>query len=122
MKPRRNQSASLQLRPLILIAIGLILIVGALFWMQRSPSQPQADVPRPTLTTDPNAPFPNIPRVMLEDAKMALDGQAAVFLDVRSPEAYDAAHISGAINIPLAELARRSGELNSQDWIITYCT
>jgi rhodanese-related sulfurtransferase len=59
---------------------------------------------------------------MLEDAKKALDAKSAVFVDVRSPESYSAGHITGAINIPLAELESRAGELNPADWIITYCT
>jgi 3-mercaptopyruvate sulfurtransferase SseA len=122
MKQSENQSPALQPRPLILIAIGLILLIGAAVWMVLNPGQPQANAPRPTLTNDPNGPFPQISRVMLEDAKKAFDEKSAVFVDVRSPESYNAAHVTGAINIPLAELESRAGELNPADWIITYCT
>jgi len=37
--------------------------------------------------------------------------QAPLVLDVRSPEAYAKQHIAGAVNIPVAELAARQGEL-----------
>ena len=39
------------------------------------------------------------------------DGAGPIVVDVRSPEAYAKQHISGAVNIPLAELAARQGEL-----------
>jgi rhodanese-related sulfurtransferase len=39
-------------------------------------------------------------------------GQAPVLVDVRSEKDYQKAHLPGAINIPLAELEQRAGELN----------
>ncbi len=42
-------------------------------------------------------------------------------LDVRPPEEYAAGHLPGAINIPLADLPRRSGELPSGQEVIAYC-
>ena len=61
-------------------------------------------------------------RLELEEVKMAFDDGAAIFLDVRSSDSYAISHIPGAKSIPLAELEGRLDELDSNQWIITYCT
>ena len=65
-----------------------------------------------------------VPRVSLEEAKAALDSGAAILVDVRSPDAFDASHIAGAISVPLGAIERELTEvpLNKDQWIITYCT
>lgn len=108
VKIKRKKNKDL---PLILIGAGALLVVGVLIWQAVSfssskiPAQP-ADVAR----------------VSLAEAKAALDAGTAVFLDVRSAGAFADSHVAGAINIPEAELPDRLGELDKQDWIITYCT
>jgi rhodanese-related sulfurtransferase len=42
-------------------------------------------------------------------------------LDVRPPEEYGAGHVAGAINIPLADLEARVGELAPHQEVIAYC-
>lgn len=42
-------------------------------------------------------------------------------LDVRPPEEYAAGHLPGALNIPLAELEARLGELAPDREVIAYC-
>ncbi len=42
-------------------------------------------------------------------------------VDVRDRESYLEAHIPGAVNIPLAELPRKLGELPREKTIVTYC-
>ena len=42
-------------------------------------------------------------------------------LDVRPAEEFSAGHVAGAVNIPLAELQRRLGELPQEAEIIAYC-
>ena len=44
-----------------------------------------------------------------------------VILDVLSAESFGKAHIQGAINIPLAQLEQRAGELSKDAKIVTYC-
>ncbi len=63
-----------------------------------------------------------IERVSPADAKAALDAGTAVFVDVRSEQEYEQGHIPGALSIPNADLEARLGELDSNSWIITYCT
>lgn len=42
-------------------------------------------------------------------------------LDVRPPEEYAAAHVPGAVSIPLEELAQRLGELPAEQEVVAYC-
>ncbi len=101
----------------ILVGGGLLLIVAAFMLANQTPAA----------TPTQEAAFveeiyPEIQRVSIDEAKAALDSGSAVFVDVRSVEAYQASHVSGAVNIPLEELEARLGELDKAQWIITYCT
>jgi len=66
----------------------------------------------------------DVPRVSLEVAKAALDSGAAILVDVRSPNAFEASHAVGAISVPLGEIERNITGLTLEpdQWIITYCT
>lgn len=103
----------------IFLAIGggfLLVIAAILLAAQNAPAAPT------TASAFEEETYPDIPRVNLEDARTAFDASSAIFVDVRSAEAYRGSHIAGAINIPLTELESRLGELNKAEWIITYCT
>jgi hypothetical protein len=65
-----------------------------------------------------------VPRVSVQDTRAALERGAAVIVDVRSPAAFEASHISGALSIPLGEIETNPTGLNldKNQWIITYCT
>lgn len=63
-----------------------------------------------------------VQRVTVSDAKSALEAGKAVFVDVRDSSSYEAAHIPGALLIPLGDLTNHINELDSSSWIITYCT
>ena len=78
-------------------------------------TQPQGNIPQ---SEDA------VPRVTVEEAKVALDSGAAVIVDVRSQSAYDASHIAGALFIPLGEFETNIAnlDLGRDQWIITYCT
>ncbi len=110
---KKNNSIPL----LILIGGGLLLVVAALMLASQIP----AATPTPD-TALVEETYPEIPRVSIDEAKAALDSGSALIVDVRSVEAYQGSHISGAINIPLEELEARLGELDKAEWIITYCT
>ena len=114
---------------------GLLIICLALLGVLLSACV-SANTPQPTLDcSDPNVPCllptstlaveaqpTDVPRVEAEAAKEAYEDGSAIFLDVRSEGAFEAGHIPGALNIPLAEIETRLSELDSQAWIITYCT
>ena len=48
-------------------------------------------------------------------------GQAPLVVDVRYPAEYGAAHIPGAINIPLAEIEKRLDEFRYDNGVLVYC-
>jgi len=101
----------------ILASILLAAMLGAC--SPAGPDQGQA-YPAPVFATED--PFFEVPRVSLEDSKAAFDSRTAVFVDTRSKVSYDESHIPGAISIPANEIESRLGELDPNQWIITYCT
>jgi 3-mercaptopyruvate sulfurtransferase SseA len=67
----------------------------------------------------------DVPRVTVEEAKLAFDNGKAVIVDVRSAEAYAEGHVAGAISVPLSEFENSIDNLflKKDQWIIiTYCT
>ncbi|THB74070.1 MAG: hypothetical protein D6B25_14140 [Desulfobulbaceae bacterium] len=48
------------------------------------------------------------------------DGDDVILLDVRQPQEYEAAHLPGALLIPLGELDERLDELDPDKSIIVY--
>lgn len=106
--------------PIFLFIGGGIALIAAAFLLisqnniTATPSSPESIAEE--------IPYPEIARVSLDEAKSALENGTAILLDVRSAEAYAAQHISGAINIPTAEIETRLAELDSKAWIIPYCT
>ena len=105
--------------PIVLMAVGLVLLIGALasiYLVSNPGDQPVAS------NQDLGIPFPQIQRVDLSTAKTALDQETAVFVDVRGQSFYQDGHIPGALSIPLNQLEERLVELNQDDWIILYCT
>jgi rhodanese-related sulfurtransferase len=44
-----------------------------------------------------------------------------VVLDVRTPDEFASSHVPGAVNIPIDQLAARTGELDPQREVVVYC-
>lgn len=65
--------------------LGIAAIILMVLLINQNPSDTQADVPRVTIA----------------ETKRALDEGTAFIIDVRSPQAFQQSHISGAINVPL---------------------
>ncbi len=117
------KSQDLTLLPLIIIAVGLLLITGVLLWQVPHQSLSAAgQQPTVTQAVGQGIAVKDVRRISLEDARAALDRHSAVFIDVRIPESYRAGHIPGSINIELEDLVKRINELDSNQWIITYCS
>lgn len=64
----------------------------------------------------------NVPRITVAQARQAMENGEAFFVDTRSVESYNAQHIRGAINIPMAEAAARMNELPKGKLVIAYCS
>ena len=118
MTRRKRKNNSLPVPLLLFFGGGIALIAAALLLFNQNNSA----VPAPQATIVEEIPYPEIARVSLDEAKSVLENGTAILLDVRSAEAYAAQHISGAINIPTAEIETRLAELDPNDWIIPYCT
>jgi rhodanese-related sulfurtransferase/predicted transcriptional regulator len=56
-----------------------------------------------------------------EELVKRLRGNDVVLVDVRPSEEFDAAHIDGAVSIPLDELDERLAELPADSEIVAYC-
>jgi len=106
--------------PVVLIAAGIVLIIGVAIWAL-VPGISIGGSSAPTAVTS-NIPFPDVPRINLEDAHAAWMTGGAVFVDVRGDSFYETAHIPGALSIPETDLQQGLNQLNKDDWIITYCT
>lgn len=100
----------------LFIGGGIALIVAAFLLIT------QNNIPATPESIAEEVPYPEIARISLDEAKAALDLSTAVLLDVRSAEAFAGQHITGAVNIPTAELETRLTELDPNAWIIPYCT
>jgi len=114
---RSGGLASLGTGPIILIGAGVLILLAVVVWQLSS---------LPTTTAQQESPFevpyPNVVRISIQDARAAAETQNALILDVRDAGTYGSSHISGAVNIPLDQLASRMNELPKDRWIITYCT
>jgi rhodanese-related sulfurtransferase len=68
-------------------------------------------------------PTTNVPTVSREELIGALRGGGVAVVDVLSPESFSAMHIAGAINLPVADIARRAPEVlpDRRAPIVTYC-
>ncbi len=121
---KKRKTARKNTMPLITIGVGLLLMILAGAWLLYTSGVlgPGPAAPGAGENAEADLPFPEVDRVSPADAKAAYDLGTAVFLDVRSAQAYAQSHIANSINIPLEELPARIGELNPEDWIITYCT
>ncbi len=110
----------------ILATVAAVLVTGTACAQYKSnaPKSPPPATSKPKLmqptvvAAEPLDAARRITRV--EAAKMANTGKA-VFVDVRTKAEFDAGHIKGAINIPLAELRTRFGDLPMKKFLITYC-
>jgi rhodanese-related sulfurtransferase len=65
-------------------------------------------------------PFPDVPRIALQEAKDKLDGGQAVLVDVRSKQSYDRSHAAGAISIPETEIDARMDEFPADKELVLY--
>lgn len=58
--------------------------------------------------------------ISVVEAKRIIDSEELILLDVRTEEEYDAAHIEGAVAVPIPELGTKTEELNPGDKIVVY--
>lgn len=102
-----------------------IAIAGAAFGQlkpaQPAPANPVQIQPGPGLKMQAEPPLESAKRIERDEAIKLVNQGKAVWVDVRSKDAYDQGHLRGALNIPLSELLTRVKELPPGKEIITYC-
>lgn len=120
MSPKRKKGQP-GLGPLYLIIAGIVLVTGVLIWQAANLTK-RASAVSPTSPLGSSLPYPNVERVTVADARVALDNKQAVFVDVRDEASFKTGHLPGAVNIYLLDFDSRYTELSKDDWIILYCT
>jgi hypothetical protein len=86
-----------------------------------SPSPPTPTPP--SKESIPSTYLPEVPRISVEEVKAKLDaGSNIVIVDSRSNASYEQSHITGAVSLPLADMAEPYDDLDGYDEVMTYCT
>jgi hypothetical protein len=113
--------------PIAVTVVVLALIVGVVLSSQsrwlRAEAQPGA-VAAPIATAQARAtsslPYPDVPRVTLQETVDALEQGRAVLVDVRSRSSYDKAHATGALSFPEEEIQARMHKLPADKDLVLY--
>ena len=77
--------------------------------------------PTPSVVVAPH-PQDDVRRITTAELDGLMKQGKVVVVDVRSKDAYDRAHITGAKLIPLPVVGQRAGELPRDKMIVTYCS
>ena len=122
-RARRQQGKSL-LIPIVVALVVIAMIVGVIVSIEGgatpSASSAQGNTALPLNTG--SAPYPDVPRIGVEESLALQEQGKAILVDVRSTESFEKSHAAGAISIPEAEMGDRMNELPRDKEIILYCT
>lgn len=128
-KSRQQESTlSSLVIPIIVGVVILAIVVGAILLNESRLSTTSAagnmSVPVTTAQAQPTSqiPYPNVPRISLDETRSKLDNGQLVLVDVRSSDSYDKSHAVGAISMPEGEVGSRLNELPPDKEIVLYCT
>jgi rhodanese-related sulfurtransferase len=101
--------------PWLILAAGGLVVLGLILWPRISSSNQQGSGSIATST-----PLPAAEVISVEQAYQ-LYQQGVSFLDVRSQDEYDQAHIPGATLLPSHEVINRYSELPRDIQLVVYC-
>ena len=62
-----------------------------------------------------------IPQIQIREAKKELDQQHCVFVDIRDPDSYRAAHVPGAIHLHDGNVQEFLQNTDKQTFVVVYC-
>jgi hypothetical protein len=127
-RAQKKEGPSLAI-PIIVGVVVVAVVVGAIALLEMGRSSPSAQAgvdpaqgnTAQALSTS-SIPFPDVPRVSLEETQSKMAAGQAVLVDVRSKASYDKSHAAGAISMPEEEMRARVDELPQDKDIILYCT
>lgn len=115
----------------LIVYVAAGMIAGEVIaWSVTRASHKNVAPSEPAATTTTSAPAPatstqsleSVPRISLPDFRQRLDRGEIVVIDVRDAADYVAAHIPGAIHIPLSFIQGELPYLPRGKPIVTYCT
>lgn len=147
-KPKKQEPPPPSSRAtLAVLAVGGVLVAGLVGWAltrtveTHAPvtvtetSAPVTSAPSATTTSATPTSAPpvsegsfseesksKVPRIAVEDLREKMKAGQVTVIDVRPAASYQAAHIQGAINIPLASIETEMSSLPKNKPIVTYCT
>ncbi len=99
-----------------------LVLIGLLGFLVAVSRPSPGTTPAPGVASQPDIPYPEVPRAPLAEVKAKSDAGTALIVDTRSPEEYAQQHIPGAISLPLSDLSTQNPDLPRDAEIITYCT
>jgi Rhodanese-like domain len=88
-------------------------------------SSPMATTSSPIVPPAPAAQTADkaaVKRISAEDLKQKVDSGQAIVIDVRDANSYAAAHIKGALHIPMASVQANLDRLPKEKDVVAYCT
>ena len=122
-RAKRQQGKSL-LIPIVVALVVVAMIVGVIISIEGGTTTPasssQGNTALPLNTG--SLPYPDVPRIGVDESLARQEQGQAVLIDVRSTESFEKSHAAGAISIPEDEIGNRTGELPRDKEIILYCT
>jgi hypothetical protein len=106
------------------LVMGLVIVIFLVTSNNNQQGTPPI-VSQPGATQNPQNPSTPVEpvRMAIEEFKTLYDDPAKrpLIVDVRGKQAYDEGHITGAINIPVAETDARLAEFPKDRLIVAYC-
>jgi thiosulfate sulfurtransferase len=63
----------------------------------------------------------DIPQIQIQDAKLKLDDQTCLFVDIRDPGSYRAAHIPGAVHLHDGNVQDFLQQTDKERDVVVYC-
>jgi hypothetical protein len=120
-KSKRATTFSSLAIPIVVGVVVLAVIVGAILSIER-PAQGAGSQVVATAQAQPAQlpPYPDVPRISLEETQAKLEAGTAVLVDVRSEDSFNRSHASGALSIPEAEVDARLDELPRDKELVLY--
>lgn len=126
-KPSRSAHMN-WLLPAVVGALVLAVAVGAIASLRnqqgRTSAQPGTGDRTATNSALPTTapPYPEVPRISLQDTRELLQTDQAVLIDVRSHASYEKSHAVGALSYPENEIEAQLDQLPREKLIVLYCT
>jgi 3-mercaptopyruvate sulfurtransferase SseA len=103
----------------IALIFGVVLLSGCNSDDSKGASKTSSSAPSGLASQTPSD---GVARITVAELKVAVDKGTVFIIDTRGPEAYEAEHIKGSINMPETTVTARASELPRDKMIVAYCS